>query len=166
MKEDVWSELLHDASLGNINGGIEPWPVGRLSELTIVPTASATTMTFTYAPTEISSSQVKFVITELSTLHHAITALSSRKHGDSWQEWPKGFPNQDDYESMVECAANEIQGAVLWVQSGGPASVGEKKYYLVEMSAQPQSSGSIGERFSALKDYADGLWGVVDSARE
>lgn len=103
---------------------------------------------------------------EFSALQHAMTALGSRKHGDSWQEWPRGFPNQNDYESMVKCAANESKGVVLWVQKGDTARAGEDKYYLVEMSAQLQSSSGIGDGLSALKDYADGLWGVVDLARE
>jgi len=162
MQADIWLQLLRDASLGNVNRGIEPWPVGRLSELTITRTATETRLTSTYTPTELSNSSVHFVIIEFSTLQHAMTALGSRKHEGSWLEWPRGFPNQNDYESMVECLGNESRGVVLWVQKGAD----EDKYYLVEMSAQSQSARGTGEGLSALKDYADGLWGVVDLARE
>jgi len=161
MKIGTWKQTLHDAALGHINGGNEPWPAGEMSQPTTTEGASTSTLTCIYTPCVTGSFPVRFVIMELLTLQQATTALKSRTGTGVWLRWPKGFPNQNDYEGVVECATRESDGIVVWVQRAGGTNASERKHYLVQMSAQ---GSGLGGGVEALRDYADGLWGVVDLA--
>jgi hypothetical protein len=63
---------------------------------------------------------------------------------DSWKEWPRGFPDKNDYEDVEECGATEDGTKAAWVQS---------RYFVLLVASE---GGKV------LRDFADGIWGVVN----
>lgn len=64
---------------------------------------------------------------------------------DGWVDWPKGFPDQNDYENVSFCGATKNLSQVTWVQNKT----------LVQM-------GTVDPETTKLKDYADGVWQAVN----
>lgn len=67
-----------------------------------------------------------------------------------WVDWPSGYPNKNDYETMEACGMIKGENKVAWVQGG----------YYVELSGMPLMEKD------GLKEYADGVWLVVNGAGE
>lgn len=81
--------------------------------------------------------------------NESLTASSSHVEGhevDGWKEYPSGFPNQNDYENVDACGMTLNGQRAAWVQCG----------FLVVLTAVQGGK--------SLKDYADGVWGVVHAA--
>lgn len=64
---------------------------------------------------------------------------------DGWVDWPRGFPDQNDYENVSHCGATKNLGQVYWVQNTTLVRIG---------TAAPETT--------KLRDYADGVWQVVN----
>jgi len=149
-----WQSFMEAAVIGKDTA---PFPQGgRLSQIqTSTPSENITQHQWYYegtdnGPIEIdiySGGQAKATYEEIKK--DSLEAKSWRVEGeqiDGWKEWPSGFPDQNDYEDVEICGMTLNGQKAAWVQSG----------YLVVLTAIMGGEG--------LKDYADGVWGVVHAA--
>jgi hypothetical protein len=69
------------------------------------------------------------------------------KEIDGWEEWPRGYPDQNDYEDVSACAKVTDGHQVAWVQ-------GKALVVLATVTGADK-----------LKEYADGVWNIVNKAK-
>jgi len=88
-----------------------------------------------------------------SSKQEALESKPWRQEGkevDGWVDWPKRYPNRNEYETMEACGMIKSGKKVAWVQGG----------YFVELSGGPLMEEG------GLEEYADGVWLVVNGAGE
>lgn len=152
----TWTAALKEAVQGNINGGIEPWPPGDLTQYPTHQTADGIVWMYSLNDAQI---RLRIGIKEFPTMEKAEYATELCKGDLKWQDWPKGFPNQNDYDDVLMCFGNESQRMVFWVQKGAGAGAVGDRVYTVQLEGLQDGIG-------LLKDYADGVWGVVNQMSE
>lgn len=155
--EQDWQSFMVAAASGKFG---PEFPDGKLSELeTSCPSEGVTQRQWYWEPTEgggmaaieidIYSGDAMEMYKE--TKKECETRQEWREEADGWKEWPSGFPDKNDYEDVEICGMTSKGTKVAWVQRG----------FLIMISTAVESTD--GEK---LKDYADGVWNVVNKANE
>jgi hypothetical protein len=133
-----------------------PFPTGTLSAMqTTSPKAGITQCKWSYQVADSGEVEIQIFSGSATTMYAEIKQaciLRGRSAGHvagGWKEWPKGFPDKNEYEDVEICGAAEDMKKAAWVQSG----------FLIVLSVSLDRDGGV-----KLPNFADGIWGVINKA--
>ena len=158
MDKQIWAEYLQQAADSKLSA---PFPTGILDGPTEVTDAGLNGLQWHHTPAEDKSHPVTISIYQATSKKQAETLYKQKKADKgNWKEWPKDFPNKNEYDNVDHCGIQTggTPGLAMWIQHE------EKASYLVMMRGGTGGTASFEVGMNKGQIYPDPLYMAVTEA--